>query len=75
MKNMLNKICSKVTCAFVTRERKESGDHLVEILGTILIAVVVLLFFKDEILKIFEKVFDSVATSIESLFSNGETTP
>jgi len=70
MKKMFNSLCSKVTCALVTR-KKENGDHLIEILGVILIAIIILFIFRDQIQAIFKKLLTTISAQIDALFNNG----
>lgn len=49
---------------------REDGDHLVEVLGTIIIAVVILLFFRGMITNMFQSMMNSTNTKVESLFSD-----
>lgn len=55
----------------------ERGDHLLEVLGTIIIAVVILILFKDSIVGIFQSALGQTTTSVNQLFSNvaSNTTP
>ena len=53
----------------------EAGDHLLEGLGTIIIAVVILILFKSAILNIFTSALNNTTTSVSNLFSNATTTP
>lgn len=50
--------------------KTEQGDHLLEVLGTIIIAVVILIIFKERIVNIFTSALDNTAVSVENLFSN-----
>lgn len=51
----------------------ERGDHLLEVLGTIIIAVVILILFKDSIVGIFQSALGQTTTSVNQLFSNVAT--
>lgn len=47
----------------------EPGDHLLEVLGVIIIAVVLLIFFKDEISNLFENAINGTTTKTNALFN------
>ena len=49
--------------------KTERGDHLLEVLGTIIIAVVLLILFKDAIVNIFQKALNNTTTSVDNLFT------
>lgn len=53
---------------------KEDGDHLVEVLGTIIIAVVILIFFKDMIADMFNNMMNQTESKVNQLFTNVVTT-
>lgn len=73
---LMNTLCSKVACFFVTREKKEAGSHLFEILGTILVALILLVIFRDELQTIFRDVMKKVSDAVTALFNGGKpTTP
>lgn len=48
----------------------ECGDHLVEVLGTIIIAVVILIFFKDQISNMFNNMMSQTNEKVSNLFNN-----
>ena len=50
--------------------KMEDGDHLVEILGTIIIAVVILIFFRDQITDMFDNLMSQTNTKVTELFQN-----
>ena len=52
----------------VKPERKESGDHLVEVLGTIVVAVVLLIIFQDYVKELFDNIMDKVSGVIDDMF-------
>ena len=52
---------------------EEPGDHLLEGLGTIIIAIVVLVIFKDSIVNIFNNAIGETATQMDGLFNGGIT--
>ena len=60
--------------AGVKRET-ESGDHLLEVLGTIIIAVVILILFKDKIGELFSNMIGSTTDKVSGLFENISGTP
>lgn len=49
--------------------RMESGDHLVEVLGTVIIAIFLLVVFKDKIVSAFKTNLDNAAGQLNGLFS------
>ena len=53
--------------------KTERGDHLLEVIGTIAIAMVILLLFKDKIVEIFQNAMDHAGTDIEDLFNTPST--
>ena len=54
--------------------KTEKGDHLLEVLGTIIIAVVVLTLFRGTVLNIFTSALGRTTTSVNELFGNVEVT-
>lgn len=48
---------------------KEDGDHLLEVLGVIIIAVVLLIFFKDKITAVFQDAINKTAANVNALWS------
>jgi len=75
MKMFANKIKEKfekvknciLTQSFVSD--KEDGDHLLEVLGVIIIAVVLLIFFKDKITAVFQDAIVKTADNVNALWS------
>jgi len=51
-----------------TKMKRERGDHLLEVLGTIIIAVVLLVIFRDSIKNIFNTAMDATSNNINNLF-------
>lgn len=49
--------------------KTEGGDHLLEVLGTIIIAVVVLIYFRDAIVNIFKSGITTTETQVNNLFT------
>ena len=51
-------------------ERKmERGDQIVEVLGIIIVAVVILFLFKGKVKDIFDTIMKTVSTKLTELFS------
>ena len=48
----------------------ESGDHLVEVLGTIIIAVVILIFFREQITALFNNMIKETSNKVNNLFND-----
>ena len=48
----------------------ECGDHLVEVLGTIIIAVVILIFFRSQIVNMFNSMMNETNTKVNQLFND-----
>ena len=69
---LLNRICSKVLC-FKAGTKKESGDHLIQILGTILIAIILLVLFRDKLQALFSDFLQKITEAMEGLFKGGST--
>lgn len=59
--------------------KKEAGDHLLEVLGVIIIAVIILVFFRKEIIALFEGAIGKTVASVNNLFdpigTSSTTTP
>lgn len=49
--------------------KMEDGDHLVEVLGTIIIAVVILILFKNKIGDMFKSMMDTTDKEVGELFT------
>lgn len=61
---------------FARREReKENGDHLFEVLGTIIVAVLILFIFKDQLTAMVKKAFDVINENFNKLFDIQYTAP
>ena len=56
------------------REEREDGDHLLEVLGAIIIAVVILFFFREQIIEIFRNAMGKVGTKVDNMFNDVSTT-
>ena len=53
-------------------ERKmERGDQIVEVLGIIIVAVVILFIFKDKVSEIFNNIMGTVFDKLKALFGTG----
>lgn len=52
------------------REKWEPGDHLLEVLGTIIIAVVILILFRGAIINIFTNALNRTQENVLNLFDN-----
>ena len=50
----------------------EQGDHLLEVLGTIIIAVVILIFFRQQIIDLFNGAISKTTNSVSDMFNNVE---
>lgn len=58
----------------ITNLKKEAGDHLLEVLGVIIIAVVILIFFREQITALFQNAVTKATTSVNKLFDNISST-
>ena len=54
-------------------EKRERGDHLVEVLGTIIVAVVLLFLFRNQLKNIFTGALSSTSDATNQLFNTKET--
>lgn len=71
---------SKVKNALVNAQTKfmcrmagvptEHGDHLLEVLGTIIIAVVILIFFRKQVIDLFNGAISNTTKSVNDMFGN-----
>ena len=72
IKNFVTKAQTKVMmlgAGVKTEEPKtEKGDHLIEVLGVIIIAVSLLALFKDKITSIFNNSLNSTSNNMNTLF-------
>lgn len=76
--NALRNFETKVALYNAGCDTREDGDHLVEVLGVIVIAVVVLLLFRTQIVDLFTNAMATVKTKIiDTLFTDaaGTSTP
>lgn len=51
-------------------EKKEKGDHLVEVLGTVIIAVVLLILFRKQIGALFNNALNQTSNKTTNLFTD-----
>jgi len=71
IRNKAKNLALRAQSAVLTRGRSvEAGDHLLEVLGTIIIAVVILVLFRDQILSIFDSSLGKTNDAINGLFDN-----
>lgn len=54
-------------------DKRERGDHLVEVLGTIIVAVVLLFLFRNQLKNIFTGALSSTSDATNQLFNTKET--
>lgn len=80
----LSKACSNIRAGFAMLKTKammttagvscddeiEKGDHLLEVLGTIIIAVVILVLFRGVIVNIFTNALSNTQSTVLELFNN-----
>lgn len=77
MKNLINKIKYGAMCAqnkmvmamAGVKTERESGDHLLEVLGVIIIAVVLLVFFRGALVNMFQTAISNTQTQVTGLFN------
>lgn len=76
MRKMTEKIKNKATQLHtqmmlrMAGVKVEDGDHLLEVLGTIIIAVVILIFFRAQITALFNNAIKNTTNSVNGLFTN-----
>lgn len=49
-------------------DKKERGDHLIEVLGTIVVAIVLLFLFRGQLMNIFNTATEKTNNSVTNLF-------
>lgn len=49
-------------------DKKERGDHLIEVLGTIVVAIVLLFLFRGQLMNIFNTATEKTNSSVTNLF-------
>ena len=69
IRNVKNRALNYIACK-QCGVKMEAGDHLVEILGTIIIAVVILIFFREQITDMFNNMMNQTETKVNDLFTN-----
>ena len=82
-KNAVKTVATRIRTNFAMRMagvKTEDGDHLLEVLGTIIIAVVVLIFFRSQIVNLFNDAIGKTTNEVNQLFNNvvpagGNATP
>lgn len=52
-----------------SEKKMERGDQIVEILGIIIVAVVILFLFRDKVKSIFETLLTTVQNNLNTLFN------
>lgn len=61
-------------CMAGEKEKKslktEAGSHLLEVLGTIIIAVIILIYFRAQIVNLFSNAIGQTTSSVNNLFTN-----
>ena len=69
----------KAKLAYLLRHTKadeskmEESSHLLEVLGTIIIAVVILIFFRQQIVNLFQQAIGTTTNEVNNLFQNVAT--
>ena len=53
---------------------REEGDHLLEVLGVIIIAVVLLIIFRQQIVELFQGAMGTTSEKVNSLWGDATTT-
>lgn len=53
---------------------REDGDHLLEVLGVIIIAVVLLIIFRQQIVDLFQAAMSTTSDKVNSLWGDATTT-
>lgn len=52
------------------RLKREKGSHLLEVLGMIIVAVIILLLFKDALLNLFNLTMEETNAQVMNMFSH-----
>lgn len=52
------------------RNEVERGDHLLEVLGTIIIAVVILVMFREKLTNLFSDALNKTTNQVTEMFGN-----
>lgn len=69
VKNAFTNLQTRFMCR-VAGVPMEQGDHLLEVLGTIIIAVVILIFFRAQIVNLFNGAIQNTTNSVNNMFTN-----
>ena len=77
----MRKLITKAQTKFMMRlagvheapAEKERGDQLIQVLGLIIISVIILIFFRAQIVNLFKDAIDKTTNSVKSLFTNVTT--
>lgn len=67
--------CDKAYFAAMTKlaahkAEMENGDHLIEVLGTIIIAIVLLVLFRSQVTALFKQILQQTTNRAGELFQN-----
>ena len=73
----MKKLITKAQTKFMMRlagvrevpAKKERGDQLIQVLGLIIISVIILIFFRAQIVNLFKDAIDKTTNSVKSLFT------
>jgi hypothetical protein len=75
---MFTKITNKLDNALIAAKcrlaAREEGDHLLEVLGTIIIAVVILIFFRSQMVDMFQNAMNGTSNRVNEMFDNVSNT-
>lgn len=69
-----NKLDNAVIAAKCRLAAREEGDHLLEVLGTIIIAVVILIFFRSQMVDMFQTAMNGTSTRVTDMFNDVSAT-
>ena len=64
------KLAAKAAGLKAARAEKENGDHLIEVLGTIIIAIVLLVLFRAQVTELFKQILQQTTNRAGELFQN-----
>ena len=67
---LTNKIDNVILAAKCKLAAREEGDHLLEVLGTIIIAVVILIFFRSQMVDMFQNAMNGTSNRVNEMFDN-----
>lgn len=73
--NKIMNFCDKMYINAMTKmaarkAEKENGDHLIEVLGTIIIAIVLLVLFRAQVTALFKQILQQTTNRAGELFQN-----